>query len=99
MRTSSTPICCATHLVSQPKSNVVLLGITYSCWGAALWSRGSSAFCQCASVPLIERVIESARAKEKQVGRNAHPTCYNVLVTPGGFEPSTPGLGNLCSIP
>jgi hypothetical protein len=23
----------------------------------------------------------------------------NLVVPPGGFEPSTPGLGNLCSIP
>ena len=29
----------------------------------------------------------------------ALPLGCSFLVTPGGFEPSTPGLGNLCSIP
>jgi transposase len=30
---------------------------------------------------------------------NVRRTCGDPAVPPGGFEPPTPGLGNLCSIP
>lgn len=44
-------------------------------------------------------ILAHARPKQqKQVRQNNYLTCY-FLVPPGGFEPSTPALGEQCSIP
>lgn len=107
MRTSSTPICYATHLASRLKSNVVLPKRGWPPdWRVTLFTEtrhclaeGSVAFGRWVAVHLIERKMNQPTQKKSRSDDFSRPTCCFIVVTPGGFEPPTPGLGNLCSIP
>lgn len=51
-------------------------------------------------LPRLNMVAGQGVSRSQRTGRpHMRPAWDMHMVTPGGFEPSTPGLGNLCSIP